>query len=140
MAEINGIRFINDSKATVAESTIWAISNISSGIILIAGGRDKGVNYANILDAAGKKVRAAILIGEAKKKIAEAIAGTLAVEEASSLKEAVIKAFDKAASGDCVLFSPMCSSFDMFSNYEERGRAFKEIVFDLAKTKSSVNR
>ncbi len=140
VAEINGIRFINDSKATVAESTIWAISNISSGIILIAGGRDKGVNYANILDAAGKKVRAAILIGEAKKKIAEAIAGTLAVEEASSLKEAVIKAFDKAASGDCVLFSPMCSSFDMFSNYEERGRAFKEIVFDLAKTKSSVNR
>jgi UDP-N-acetylmuramoylalanine--D-glutamate ligase len=140
VTEINGIKFINDSKATVAESTTWAINNISSPIILIAGGRDKGVNYAGIIDAAAKKVRITILIGEARKKIAEAIAGTLAVEEASSLKEAVIKAFEKASSGDCVLLSPMCSSFDMFSNYEERGRAFKEIVFDLAKNKGSVNR
>ncbi len=140
VAEINGIRFINDSKATVAESTVWAINNISSPIILIAGGRDKGVNYASIIDVAAKKVRTTILIGEARKKIAEAISAALAVEEAASLKEAVIKAFEKASSGDCVLLSPMCSSFDMFSNYEERGKAFKEIVFDLAKTKSSVNR
>jgi UDP-N-acetylmuramoylalanine--D-glutamate ligase len=140
VAEVNGVRFINDSKATVAESTIWAIKNLPSGIILIAGGRDKGVNYAAILDAAKKKVRAIILIGEARKKIAEAVAGTLAVEEAASLKEAVIKAFEKASSGDSVLLSPMCSSFDMFSDYEERGRAFKEIVLDLAKNKESVNR
>ena len=140
VAEINGIRFINDSKATVAESTVWAINNIPSSIILIAGGRDKGVDYASIIDAAGKKVRTAILIGEARKKIAEAISAALNVEEAASLKEAVIRAFEKASSGDCVLLSPMCSSFDMFSNYEERGKAFKEIVFDLVKAKSSVNR
>jgi len=133
VTEINGVKFINDSKATVAESTIWALKNIPSSAILIAGGRDKGVNYGSIIEAAGKKVRAAVLIGEAKEKIGSQLSGAMAVKEASSLKEAVIKAFALASAGDYVLLSPMCSSFDMFSNYEERGRAFKEIVLGLAR-------
>lgn len=134
VAEINGVKFINDSKATVAESTVWALKNIPSSVILIAGGRDKGVDYSGILEAAAGKVRAVILIGEAKEKISQQLSGTLAVKQAADLKDAVNEAFALSSSGDYVLLSPMCSSFDMFANYEERGKAFKEIVFDLAKS------
>lgn len=127
VTEINKITFINDSKATTADSAIWALSNINSPIILIAGGKDKGIDYSVILDLARKKVKQAILIGEAKEKIAAVLKGKVPVYLASDLKEAVSKAYSKAIPGDCVLFSPMCSSFDMFTSYEERGRAFKKI-------------
>lgn len=132
VAEIGKVKFINDSKATVAESTRWALKNISSPVILIAGGKDKGVDYGSILDLALKKIKEVILIGEAKQKIREAFGGRLSVDEADTLEGAVNKAFNKARPGDCVLLSPMCSSFDMFSSYEERGEAFKKAVFDLS--------
>jgi UDP-N-acetylmuramoylalanine--D-glutamate ligase len=132
VAVINNIRFINDSKATTVESAMWALKSVSSPAVLIAGGKDKGLEYSFVLDSARQKVKEVILIGEAKKKIAEAFKGVLPVEEAPTLEEAVTKAFSKAKPGECVLFSPMCSSFDMFANYEERGRAFKKIVKDLA--------
>ncbi|MFA5411003.1 MAG: UDP-N-acetylmuramoyl-L-alanine--D-glutamate ligase [Candidatus Omnitrophota bacterium] len=134
--EINNIKFINDSKATTAEATLWALKNISSPVVLIAGGRDKGLDYRLILDEARKKVKAAILIGEAKEKLKETFKKSLSVEEAGSLEEAVGLAFKKAKPGDCVLLSPMCSSFDMFSDYEERGRRFKAAVYELARDKT----
>jgi len=129
---VGGVRFINDSKATTAESCLWALENINSPVFLIAGGKDKGVDYSLILNEARKKVREVILIGEARNTIRNALSGALKLEEAESLQEAVEKAFSKARKGDCVLLSPMCSSFDMFANYEERGKVFKETVAALA--------
>lgn len=136
VAEINNIKFINDSKATTVNSAIWALKNIDSPVVLIAGGKDKGIDYGAILDLARRKVREVILIGEAKEKIVQAFRGFLSLDEAVTLEEAVRKAYFKANPGECVLLSPMCSSFDMFSDYEERGRVFKEAVYDLAKEES----
>jgi len=133
VGQINNIRFINDSKATTADSSAWALKNINGPVILIAGGVHKGVDYGLILELARKKIKQAILIGEARNIIKEAFAGSFPTEEASTLEEAVSKAFMKAVPGDCVLLSPMCSSFDMFSNYEERGNIFKRSVYDLIK-------
>jgi UDP-N-acetylmuramoylalanine--D-glutamate ligase len=131
VSQINDVKFINDSKATVAEATVWALKNICGPVILICGGRDKGVDYGLIAKPSLKKVKCAILIGESKAKIRDVLKGFLNIEEAGSLEEAVKKAFLKALPGDTVLFSPMCSSFDMFRDYEERGRFFKEAVHDL---------
>jgi len=131
VAEINNIKFINDSKATTVDSAIWALKNILEPIILIAGGRDKGNDYSLILDLARKKIKKLVLIGEAKRKMQETFGGFLSVTEADSLEDSVRIAYANATSGDCVLLSPMCSSFDMFSNYEERGRMFKRTVLSL---------
>jgi UDP-N-acetylmuramoylalanine--D-glutamate ligase len=125
---INGVSFINDSKATTVDSAIWALENIHSPVILIAGGKDKGLDYSLILPFAQGKVKDVILIGEARNKIRRALQGGMPLEEAATLQEAVERARAKALPGDCVLLSPMCSSFDMFTSYEERGRVFKEIV------------
>jgi UDP-N-acetylmuramoylalanine--D-glutamate ligase len=132
VAEINGVKFINDSKATTADSAIWAISNLALPIMLIAGGRHKGIDYRVILDAAKGKVKEVFLIGEAKDIIAADLnAGGFPINKMGTLKEAVTKAYQQARPGYCVLLSPMCSSYDMFTDYEERGRVFKEIVLDL---------
>jgi len=136
VTQVNNVKFINDSKATTAESTAWALSNISSPVVLIAGGRDKGVDYRGILDLARKKVKEVVLIGEAKEKIRDSFKCYLLLDEAQTMPEAVNKAFQKAAPGECVLLSPMCSSFDMFKDYEERGRAFKDAVYNLARDKA----
>jgi UDP-N-acetylmuramoylalanine--D-glutamate ligase len=132
VTRVNNIIFINDSKATTVESAVWAIKNISSPVILIAGGRDKGVDYRGIIDVSRKKVKEVIVIGEARERIEDALRGALPLNDASTLEEAVRKAFHDAAPGDCVLLSPMCSSFDMFLDYEERGRVFKNAVYALA--------
>ena len=136
VTEINNIKFINDSKATTADSTVWALKSINEPIVLIAGGKDKGVDYKAVLDLACKKVRDVILIGEAKQKLESVFRGFLPVDEAVTLEEAVRKAYVKAKAGDSVLLSPMCSSFDMFSDYEERGKVFKEAVYALAREES----
>jgi UDP-N-acetylmuramoylalanine--D-glutamate ligase len=138
VTQINNIKFINDSKATTVESTAWALRNISSPIILIAGGRDKGVDYKGILDLAREKVKEVILIGEAQEKIREVFKGFLSLDQSETMEEAVNKAFHKARAGDCVLLSPMCSSFDMFVNYEDRGRVFKDAVYNLAKNQPTA--
>ncbi|MCM8796965.1 MAG: Mur ligase family protein [Candidatus Omnitrophica bacterium] len=132
--EINGVKFINDSKATVAESTVWAIKSISSPLVLIAGGRDKGADYSAILKVADNKVKEVVVIGEAKDKIRKTLQPHLSVKDAADLKEAVMIAYRDACPGEYVLLSPMCSSFDMFKDYEERGRFFKETVFHLKST------
>ncbi len=138
VAEINGVRFINDSKATTADSTVWALENLNGPVILIAGGKDKGVDYSLILEPARGKIKQLILLGQARDKIEAALGGALGAEKTETLTDAVRKAFVKAVPGDCVLLSPMCSSFDMFSSYEERGRVFKDCVFELAKEQGSA--
>ena len=131
VAEINGIKFINDSKATLAESTLWALENINKSVVLICGGRHKGVDYNVIKNAAVKKTQKVIVIGEAAGIIENALKPEIKVEHALNLSEAVHKAYSTAQPGDYVLFSPMCSSFDMFKNYEERGSVFKNLVMEL---------
>ncbi len=132
VCKINGVRFINDSKATTADSAIWATNDINTPIILIAGGKHKGIDYRVIIEPARNKVKQLILIGEAKENIAAALGDEFPIENASSLKEAVEKASALAKPGYTVLFSPMCASYDMFKDYEERGRTFKKIVLNLA--------
>lgn len=127
---IKGINFINDSKSTNPSSTAWALKNIKGPIILIAGGKDKGVDYTTITPYL-TKVKKLNLFGQAKDKIRQLLSAYVEVEVFTSLKEAVVASYREAASGDMVLLSPMCSSFDMFSNYIERGRKFVEIVDSL---------
>ncbi len=128
---INNIEFINDSKATNVDSVVWALNNMQKPVILIAGGRDKNSDYRAISDLIKQKVKLIVLIGEAKEKIRAAFLGLLPIAEASSLEEAIKESFRRAQSGDCVLLSPMCASFDCFENYEHRGMFFKEVVNKL---------
>lgn len=128
---ISGIDFINDSKATTVDSCAWALKNIYKPVILIAGGRDKGADFKSIKDLVRRKVKTLIAIGESANKIKEAYKGITPVIGLSNFKAAVYAAKDLACEGDCILLSPMCASFDMFRDYEERGRIFKETVSEL---------
>ena len=129
--DIGGIEFINDSKATNIDSTIWALKNISKPAVLIAGGRDKGSDFASIKGLVKNKVREVVLAGEASDRIAAAWDGVVPVCRVNTFSEAVTTAYKKAKPGEMVLFSPMCKSFDMFTDYEHRGRVFKELVGKL---------
>jgi len=131
IAEFQGREFINDSKATNPNATEFALRNITKSIILIAGGRDKGLDFSLIRDLVYQKIKALILIGEAKDKIKRSFKNKVPINEADNLSGAVNLAFKESRAGDCVLFSPMCSSFDMFKNYEHRGESFKEAVKEL---------
>ena len=131
IAQIKEVLFINDSKATNPSATLWALKNIKKPVILIAGGKDKGLDYTSILPFLGK-VKKINLIGEAKEKIKASLKNHFKnIQLFSDLKNAVEDAFLSASCGDVVLFSPMCSSFDMFSNYIERGNYFIRIVNEL---------
>lgn len=131
VAEIAGVEFINDSKATNVDSTLWALDSIKKPIILIAGGRDKGSDFASAREKIGNRVRAMVLLGEAKGKIEEAFRGLVKMQSTDTLAQAVSVASALACSGDCVLLSPMCASFDMFTDYEQRGKLFKQVVHSL---------
>ena len=129
--ELNKVTFVNDSKATNPSSTIWALKNTKAPIILLAGGKDKGLDYSSILPNLGK-VKKVNLFGEAAVKIGEALGSKVETEIFSSLEEAVLSSYQGVASGDTILLSPMCSSFDMFSNYQDRGDKFIEIVNSIS--------
>jgi len=129
--EIAGVEFINDSKATNVDSTLWALDSIKKPIILIAGGRDKGSDFATVREKIGERLRAIVLLGEAKGKIEEAFRGSVKIKSTDTLSHAVREAFALACSGDCVLLSPMCASFDMFTDYKQRGEVFKQVVHSL---------
>ena len=131
VAEIAGVEFINDSKATNVDSTLWALDSIKKPIILIAGGRDKGSDFASAREKIGNRVRAMVLLGEAKGKIEEAFRGLVKIQSTDTLSQAVREASALACSGDCVLLSPMCASFDMFTDYKQRGEVFKQVVHSL---------
>ncbi|HLQ78850.1 MAG TPA: UDP-N-acetylmuramoyl-L-alanine--D-glutamate ligase [Terriglobia bacterium] len=134
VAEINGVKFFNDSKATNVDSAIKAVESFDSGIILILGGKDKGGSYLPLVDAmtasAGNaaRVKHVLLIGAASDKIAAAIGNRLPMTRAATMADAVKRSMEIGKPGDIVLLSPACASFDMYDNYEHRGRVFKESV------------
>jgi len=128
--EVRGIEFYNDSKATNVDAAKRALESMDSKVILIAGGKDKGGSYRSVAGLMGK-VKAMILIGEAKERIAGELGGLTKTYMEKDLQGAVERALAVAEKGDTVLFSPMCSSFDMFRDYKERGNMFKRIVESL---------
>ncbi len=128
---VNGVCFIDDSKATNVDSTKRALEGLEGGIILIAGGRDKGGDYLAVKDEVVSKVKKIVLIGEAAEKIRKAFEGIVPLEKADSLEQAAEAAFLSSSPGDKVLLSPMCSSFDMFRDYKHRGDVFKGAVIRL---------
>ncbi len=128
---VKGVDFINDSKATTVDSAVWALKNIKKPLIMIAGGRDKNIDFTKIRDLVKDKIKEIVLIGEAREKLAKAFSSIVKIKDANSLREAVNSAFRDAEKGDCVLLCPMCTSFDMFKDFEERGRVFKKIVHEL---------
>ena len=131
VATINGIDFYNDSKATTVSSVEWALRSLSAGIILIMGGKYKGGDFGRLKKYIDKKVDCVIAIGEARPRIKDGLAGFKNIIEEETLEHAVHKAFRKAKYGDKILLSPGCSSFDMFENYEERGKVFKKVCREL---------
>lgn len=129
--ERRGIRFINDSKGTNVDATLKALESIDQPVWLIAGGRDKGGDFSRLAPAIRRKVKRLILIGEAAPLIAKAMEGYPAIERADTLRDAVELAASGASAGDGVLLSPACASFDMFADYQDRGRQFKALVQSL---------
>ncbi len=131
VAEIDGVKFYNDSKATSVDATSKALEALSGGTgktVLILGGRGKNAPYAPLIDLIESSVRSLILIGEDADNIESQLAGHASVIRAGSLDEAVAKGFEDAENGDAVLLAPACASFDMFKSYEERGNFFKAAV------------
>uniref|UniRef100_A0A7V2ZIT6 UDP-N-acetylmuramoylalanine--D-glutamate ligase n=1 Tax=Ignavibacterium album TaxID=591197 RepID=A0A7V2ZIT6_9BACT len=126
--EIEGIKFINDSKATNIDSVIVALKSFDEPIFLILGGLDKGNDYSVIEDLVVKKVKKIYAIGSSAEKIFNYFHNKVKTEIRKDLEEVVASALSEARSGDVVLLSPACASFDMFENYEHRGKVFKEIV------------
>ncbi|TKB76984.1 MAG: UDP-N-acetylmuramoyl-L-alanine--D-glutamate ligase [Nitrospira sp.] len=129
--ERRGTCFINDSKGTNVDATLKALESIEQPIWLIAGGRDKGGDFSRLAPAIRRRVKRLILIGEAAPLIAKAMEGYQAVEWADTLKQAIELAAAGAGVGEVVLLSPACASFDMFADYQDRGRQFKALVQSL---------
>ncbi len=128
---VNGVSFYNDSKATNVDSTIKAVESFEKNIILILGGKDKGASYAPLVEVMKGRVRHVLLIGAAAQKISAAIGTVFPKTVVSTMDDAVEKGLSLASAGDAVLLSPACASFDMFENYEQRGRVFKAAVARL---------
>lgn len=129
---VRGVEFINDSKATNVNSTWYALESMNQPVILILGGIDKGNDYSFIMDLVKEKVKAIVCMGLDNRKIHESFGKEVEVMvNTTSAKEAVHSAFHLANKGDVVLLSPACSSFDLFKNYEDRGKQFKEAVREL---------
>lgn len=132
VVSVRGIEFINDSKATNINSTWYALECMTSPIIWIAGGVDKGNDYNELAGLVKEKVKALICLGKNNQKLLDAFGEMLpVVVEAQSMEEAVQKAYTLGEKGDVVLLSPACASFDLFDNYEQRGKLFKESVCNL---------
>lgn len=129
--EVGGVRFVNDSKATNTNSLEVALQSFDAPIVLIAGGRDKGQDFRPLAPLVERHVRHLVLIGEGAAGMAKAWPGVPA-ERAESLAEAVAVAYRAAGNGGVVLLSPGCASYDMFRDYEDRGRRFKDEVARLA--------
>jgi UDP-N-acetylmuramoylalanine--D-glutamate ligase len=131
VAEIGGVRYYNDSKATNVDATLKALDAFPGRILIVLGGKDKGSDYTVLQKALREKAILALLIGAASEKIEKQIAGSLAIERAGTIQRAVEIASHAARPGDVVLLAPACASFDQFENYEHRGRVFKDLVHQL---------
>jgi UDP-N-acetylmuramoylalanine--D-glutamate ligase len=129
--EAAGVRYYNDSKSTTAESITCAIAAFDAPVHLIAGGRDKGCDFSVVIPALREHVGDICLIGEAASRMQSQWEGVAPIFRAATLEEAVAVAAARARSGEVIVFSPGCSSFDMFADFEERGNFFKRIVTAL---------
>lgn len=129
--DIDGVSYINDSKSTTVDSTLKALESFSQPIWLIMGGEDKGSPYAPLRSLVTEKVKGLFLIGDASRKIFSELNGTTKIYFSKTLSQAVKDASREAVSGDIVLLSPACASFDQFKNFEERGKKFKLLVKSL---------
>ncbi|MDP4220986.1 MAG: UDP-N-acetylmuramoyl-L-alanine--D-glutamate ligase [Bacteroidota bacterium] len=130
--EFKGVKYYNDSKATNVDSVKYALQSFKEPIVLIAGGKDKGNDYSAIKELIQKHVKAIITVGDGAKNIEKAFKGIVPIHPADySMEKAVEIAASSADRGDVVLLSPACASFDMFDNYEHRGKVFKDIVNSL---------
>jgi UDP-N-acetylmuramoylalanine--D-glutamate ligase len=132
VSEIDGVLYLNDSKSTNLHSLESAISGQEAPLVLIVGGKKKGLDFSALAESAGEKAKVAICIGEVKEEIASSWSRGITCRLADDLNQAVEIAAEAAESGDIVLFSPGTSSFDMFSGYEERGDAFRKAVQALS--------
>jgi len=127
-AQIGGVSYYNDSKATNVDATLKALGAFPGRILVILGGKDKGSDYTVLQKTLHEKAILALLIGAAADKIEQQIAGSVAIERAGTMERAVEIASQAARAGDIVLLAPACASFDQFEDYEHRGRVFKELV------------
>jgi UDP-N-acetylmuramoylalanine--D-glutamate ligase len=132
VAEIGGVRFVNDSKATNVESARRSIETFDRDVVPIIGGRFKGGDLGLLREPLAVRAKAVVAIGEAKRSIREALAGVVTVHDADTLGEAVARAYALAKPNGVVLLAPACASFDMFQDYSERGHKFKEEVKRLS--------
>ena len=137
VAEIDGVQYFDDSKATNIGAVAAALQGMMQPVVLIGGGRDKGGDYGLLHELVRQRVKAMVLIGEAREKMAASFSHLTKVVLAASLEEAVGEASRLAEPGDAVLLSPACASFDMFSGYAQRGQVFREAVAALAKDREA---
>ncbi|MBI3404590.1 MAG: UDP-N-acetylmuramoyl-L-alanine--D-glutamate ligase [Acidobacteria bacterium] len=137
VAEISGVSFYNDSKATNVDATLKAIDAFPGNLLVILGGKDKGSSYSVLADSLKKRARMVITIGAAAEKITSELHGTVEIVAAGTIDKAVRTAMERAHTGDTVLLAPACASFDQFENYEQRGRVFKQLVRQLERERSA---
>jgi UDP-N-acetylmuramoylalanine--D-glutamate ligase len=138
VAEVGGVRYYNDSKATNVDATLKALDAFPGRILIVLGGKDKGSDYTVLQRPLREKAILALLIGVAAEKIERQITGSVAIERAGTIERAVEIASHAARPGDVVLLAPACASFDQFQNYEHRGRVFKELVHQLERQAAST--
>ena len=131
VAKVKGVDFINDSKATNVNSVWFALESMKQPVVLILGGQDKGNDYNEIMELVQDKVKAIVCMGLDNQPILDAFSTVVEIIETKSAKDAVRAAFSMSEKGDAVLLSPACASFDLFKNYEDRGKQFKEAVREL---------
>jgi UDP-N-acetylmuramoylalanine--D-glutamate ligase len=136
VAEIGGVRFVNDSKATNVESALRSIESFDTDLVAILGGQFKGGDLGRLREPLRTRARAVVAIGEAKELIRDALAGAVTVQEAVSFEDAMARAYALAKPSGVVLLAPACASFDMFRDYADRGRRFKEEAARLASEES----
>ena len=137
---LDGVEYINDSKATNVDSVWYALDSFSKPIVWIAGGVDKGNDYSLLTDLVKDRVKALVCMGTDNTALHKAFDSVVQnIVDASSMQEAVEKASDLADSGDVILLSPACASFDLFKNYIDRGDQFKKLVHELISTNSINN-
>ncbi len=134
--EVEGVMFVNDSKGTNVDSVVKALQSFKAPIVLILGGRDKAGDFTRLAPLVQEKVTRVVAFGECKRKVVQQLSNAATVVEAGGLEETVQGAFASCGKGGVVLFSPGCASYDMFENYEDRGRKFKAVVKKLAEMKA----
>jgi UDP-N-acetylmuramoylalanine--D-glutamate ligase len=134
ITHLRDVAFYNDSKATNVAASRRSLEAFTGPVLLILGGRYKGGDFSELAPALARNGKGVFAIGEARPRIAEALSGVVPVVSCESLREAVERAFASASPGDTVLLAPACSSFDMFRDYADRGRAFKAEVRRLEET------